>query len=692
MHLISDYTLWLLLPIALISASLTLFYYQKQGWFNDLKKSQQYLFKTLRFGSLFLVGTLLLGLILQVVSYREEKPIFISLIDNSNSMLNYRDSTQVKNQINHYRNKLSEKFNNRFELIELYVGSKVSNEKLSFKEKTSRLEAGFDKINEDYYNRNIGGITFISDGNYNIGTNPSYAAEKISFTPIFTLAVGDTTQRKDQAIKNISVNEIAFLNNEFPVEIDLEAIKLPNRTTRISITENGKTVASQVVTYGKNKKDFKQLNFTLKANKIGFQSYTVKLESLNGEFTYKNNQRTFYMEVIDSRNKVLLIAGAPHPDIATLKEVLDQNENIESESVLIKDWNKSLEKTDLIVWHDPGVNFDPTVLDLIQQKNIPVFYILGPNTENTIVTKLKLGLSVNRSNQTADFEPTFTENFNDFELSEKAIDALEFYPPLKAKFGAIKFNGNPTVLLSQRIGQIKNKEPLLFFINQNNQRNGILYGEGIWRWKLNDFVRNGNHEAFSELFAKTMNYLMVKQQDAGLRIEFPKRFTTEDEIIVNASFFNASLEPITKPQIQLKITDASGKEFKSQFGINDNGYKLSLGKMKGGKYNWTAFTKFNGKSYRKSGVFVVEEIELEKLETSANHGVMLQLAKQSNGKFYELNEYNELLNELENREDITTMSFEETTFNKLIDYWSVLIILFIFLGAEWFLRRYFGTY
>ena len=692
MHLISDYTLWLVLPIALISASLTLFYYQKQGWFNDLKKSQQYLFKTLRFGSLFLVGTLLLGLILQVVSYREEKPIFISLIDNSNSMLNYRDSTQVKNQINQYRNKLSEKFNNRFELIELYVGSKVSNEKLSFKEKTSRLEAGFDKINEDYYNRNIGGITFISDGNYNVGTNPSYAAEKISFTPIFSLAVGDTTQRKDQAIKNISVNEIAFLNNEFPVEIDLEAIKLPNRTTRISITENGKTVASQVVTYGKNKKDFKQLNFTLKANKIGFQSYTVKLESLNGEFTYKNNQRTFYMEVIDSRNKVLLIAGAPHPDIATLKEVLDQNENIESESVLIKDWNKSLEKTDLIVWHDPGVNFDPTVLDLIQQKNIPVFYILGPNTENTIVTKLKLGLSVNRSNQTADFEPTYTENFNDFELSEKAIDALEFYPPLKAKFGAIKFNGNPTVLLSQRIGQIKNKEPLLFFINQNNQRNGILYGEGIWRWKLNDFVRNGNHEAFSELFAKTMNYLMVKQQDAGLRIEFPKRFTTEEEIIVNASFFNASLEPITKPQIQLKITDASGKEFKSQFGVNGNGYKLSLGKMKGGKYNWTAFTKFNGKSYRKSGVFVVEEIELEKLETSANHGVMLQLAKQSNGKFYELNQYNKLLKALENREDITTMSFEETTFNKLIDYWSVFIILFIFLGAEWFLRRYFGTY
>lgn len=692
MHLISDYSLWLLIPIALLSAGLTVFYYKKQGWLSELKKPYQYLFKTLRFGSLFLVGALILGLILQVTRYREEKPIFISLIDNSNSILNYRDSALVKNQIAQYREKLTEKFHDRFELIELHVGSKVSTEKLDFTEKTSKLEDGFEKINTDYYNRNIGGICFISDGNYNVGTNPSYAAEKISFTPIFSLAVGDTFQRKDQAIKNISVNEIAFLNNEFPVEIDLEAIKLPSRTSRISILENGKTIASQVVNYGKTKKEFKQLNFNLKATTVGFRAYTVKLESLRDEYTYKNNKRTFYIEVIDSRNKVLLLAGAPHPDVAALKEVLDQNENIESESVLIKTWNKSIENTDLIIWHEPGVNFDQNVLEFILQKNIPVFYIIGPNTESSIISKLKLGLIMNRSNQTADYEPSFSDNFNDFELSDKAIEALSFYPPLKAKFGTLKINGNATVLLTQRIGQIKNKEPLLFFVNQSNNKNGILYGEGIWRWKLNDFIRHGNHESFSELFSKTLNYLMVKQQQAGLRVEFPKRFTTEEEIFVNASFFNASLEPITKPQIQLVIKKDSGKEFRSQFGVNGNSYKLSLGKLKGGKYTWTASTKFNGKTHRKTGSFIVEDIELEKLETSANHGVMKQLSKQSNGKFYTLKNYDSLLNELDERQDITTMSFEETSFNKLIDYLFVFILLFVFLAAEWFLRRFFGTY
>jgi hypothetical protein len=692
MHLISDFSLWFLIPIGLFSVILTFYFYKKDGWFGDLKPFQQTLLRILRFSSLFLIGILLLGLILQTINYRDEKPVFINLIDNSNSMMNHKDSNLVKNQIASYREKLKEKYGERFELIDLYVGSNVSNQKLDFSEKTSNLEAGFEKINFDYYNRNIGGITFISDGNYNVGTNPAYAAEKISITPIFSLAVGDTTPRKDQLIKNVSVNDIAFLKNEFPVEVDVESIKLGGKSVSVSIFENGKQIASQSITYSNSKRDFKQVNFTLKANKIGFQTYVVKLKSLDGESTLKNNQRTFYVEVIDSRNKVLLLAGAPHPDISALKEVLDQNENIESESVLIKDWNKNLEKTDLVVWHEPGANFDASILQLLQEKRIPILYILGPNTEAAVATKLNLGISGMKGNKTDDIQPTLASGFNDFELSEKVAEALDFYPPLKSKFGTLKVEGNPLILLNQRVGPVKKSDPLLFFVNRNNLKTGVLYGEGIWRWKLNDFIRSGNHEAFSELFSKTMNFLMVKQQEAGLRIEFPKRFSIEEDVMVNASFYNSALEPITKPKIELKLTDSEGKVFRSQFGANGNGYKLSLGKLKAGKYKWYAETKFNGKSYKKSGVFIVEDIELEKIETAANHGVLKQVAKQSNGKFYFLKDNQKLINDIEKRGDITTISFEETAFNKLIDYLVVILLLIALLASEWFIRRFLGSY
>jgi hypothetical protein len=692
MHLISDLSIWLIVPIALIAFLLSFLFYKKEGWFADLNPNYQKLLRSLRFGSLFLIGILLLGLILQTINFREEKPVFITLIDNSNSMLNYKDSSAVKSQIEAYNLALKEKYGEKFELIEMHVGTEVSNKNLDFSEKTSNLEAGFEKINVDYYNRNIGGISFISDGNYNIGSNPAYAAEKISITPIFSLAIGDTTPRKDQLIKNVSVNDIAFLNNDFPIEVDLEAIKFGGKTVTVSILENGKQIASQKISYANSKRDFKQLNFTLKASKIGFQTYTVKLQGLEGEKTLKNNLRTFYVEVIDSRNNVLLLAGAPHPDISALKEVLDENENIESESFLIKDWNKSIEKTDLVIWHEPGVNYDPKVIEILQQKNIPILYVIGPNTDVQLMNKLNLGISGIKGNKTDDIQPTLSHGFNDFELTEKVAEALEYYPPLKSKFGSLKVEGNPLVLLNQRIGPVKKSDPLLFFVKRNNLKLGVLFGEGIWRWKLNDFIRSGNHEAFSELFAKTMNFLMVKQQEAGLRIEFPKRFSIEEEVIVNASFYNAALEPITKPQIQLKLTDKNGKIFRSQFGVNGSGYKLSLGKMKAGKYKWDAETKFNGKTYRKSGVFIVEDIEIEKIETAANHGVMKQLSQQSNGKFYQLKDYSKLLNDIEKRGDITTVSFEETNFNKLIDYVSILILLFLILASEWFLRRYLGSY
>jgi hypothetical protein len=692
MHLISDLSIWLIVPIALIAFLLSFLFYKKEGWFADLNPNYQKLLRSLRFGSLFLIGILLLGLILQTINFREEKPVFITLIDNSNSILNYKDSSAVKSQIEAYNLALKEKYGEKFELIEMHVGTEVSNKNLDFSEKTSNLEAGFEKINVDYYNRNIGGISFISDGNYNIGSNPAYAAEKISITPIFSLAVGDTTPRKDQLIKNVSVNDIAFLNNDFPIEVDLEAIKFGGKTVTVSILENGKQIASQKISYANSKRDFKQLNFTLKASKIGFQTYTVKLQGLEGEKTLKNNLRTFYVEVIDSRNNVLLLTGAPHPDISALKEVLDENENIESESFLIKDWNKSIEKTDLVIWHEPGVNFDPKVIEILQQKNIPILYVIGPNTDVQLMNKLNLGISGIKGNKTDDIQPTLSPGFNDFELTEKVAEALEYYPPLKSKFGSLKVEGNPLVLLNQRIGPVKKSDPLLFFVKRNSLKLGVLFGEGIWRWKLNDFIRYGNHEAFSELFAKTMNFLMVKQQEAGLRIEFPKRFSIEEEVIVNASFYNAALEPITKPQIQLKLTDKNGKIFRSQFGVNGSGYKLSLGKMKAGKYKWDAETKFNGKTYRKSGVFIVEDIEIEKIETAANHGVMKQLSQQSNGKFYQLKDYSKLLNDIEKRGDITTVSFEETNFNKLIDYVSILILLFLLLASEWFLRRYLGSY
>ena len=106
MNLITDHSFFWLIPIFFISLGLTFLIYQNKGWVKELKSNQRLILRFLRFSSLFLILFLLLGIILQATNYREEKPVFISLVDNSSSMLNYKDSSIIKGQIENFKKEI----------------------------------------------------------------------------------------------------------------------------------------------------------------------------------------------------------------------------------------------------------------------------------------------------------------------------------------------------------------------------------------------------------------------------------------------------------------------------------------------------------------------------------------------------------------------------------------------------------
>jgi len=692
MKIISEFSLWVIAPLAIFSMLVSIYFYRKTDWLKTASQWKKLLLIGLRSISIFLVLILLLGLTFQFSTTKEEKPIFLVLIDNSLSMRNYKDSTELKQQVDNFLNSLRTKHGDSFDYDVITCGSSVDNGDYKFTDKKSNLEAGFNHINSQYYNRNIGGIAFISDGNFNEGSSPLYAAEKISLTPIFSLGVGDTTPKRDQAIKHISVNDIAFLSNDFPVEVDISSYQFQGQTAQVSIFQNEKTLVSQTLIYGNERNDYKPLKFLIPANKVGFQRYTVELKPLLGEATLRNNKKSFYVEVLDTRNKVVILSHAPHPDISTFKNALETNDKLE---VLVKTyttWDKNLDKVDLLIIHEPGVNYPKELHSMLTSKGIPRLFVIGPNSSSNVLNALSLGVTFENTNQTDDLQGQLNNSFSPFELNEEIKKAIEFFPPLKSKFGALKASGNIETLVFQRIGPIVKRDPLIFFKQQNQIRNGFIFGEGIWRWKLNEFLRSGSHNSINELISKISNYLMVKQEEMGLRVSINRRFTTEESIIFNASFYNASLEPIVTPRIGLTLTDPSGRKYESQFGVNGNSYKLSYGKLDAGQYNWKASCSYNGKVYLKTGSFLVEEIDLEKKETTANHNVLKQLSNQSNGKFYALRDYKNFINDLNLRDDIVVVTREELSFKDLIHVIPLLILIALSFSAEWFIRRWSGSY
>ena len=112
--------------------------------------------------------------------------------------------------------------------------------------------------------------------------------------------------------------------------------------------------------------------------------------------------------------------------------------------------------------------------------------------------------------------------------------------------------------------------------------------------------------------------------------------------------------------------------------------------MNPGKYTWLAQTKFGNKNHTQNGNFFIEDLDNEKSESVANHSVLKQLSKQSNGKFYNLNNLQSFYEDLSNRKDIKTVSYEEKTTRNLIDIWWYLLITASLLIFEWFLKRLYG--
>jgi hypothetical protein len=693
MKFISEFSLFFVFPIILFSGILTWFFYIKDSKLKELSKSHRSIVYLSRFLSLSILMILLLGILFEFVKTKNENPILLTLIDNSASLKNYKDSSQVNKQIQNFTNKIDSEFDGSYEKVTYLVGEKFKSDKnFDLKDQKSFLSEGFEEIFKTYYNRNIGGIIFISDGNYNFGQNPVYTATKIPFTPIFTLGVGDTIAKKDQLIKDVISNDITFLKNKFPVEVNLEAFKVGKQSVNVTISKNGKTIANQKVNYTDGEYENKQILFELEANSLGFQHYVVEVNGIENEYTLKNNKKSFYVEVLDSRNKILLLSAAPHPDLSAIKSVLEKDENSTVEIQNIDKWDKKLEKTDLIIWHEPGINFSENVNQLIQNSKIPVLYFVGVNTNSAVINKLNIGLTSSNSNQFDEVQANFNEGFDLFELSDELKNEIPKFPPAIVKFSSQKLSSQAKIFLTQKVGNVNKKDALMYFSSVNNKKFGVFLGEGIWKWRMNSYLKFKNHNLFNELIQKINQYLVLKENTSNLRITLPKRFSINEDVLIKAEFYNQSMELITKPKIKFNLLNENGKKSALEFGANDNYYLLPLGKLKAGTYTWSANTEYSGKKYTKTGSFVVENIDIEKLETRANHSLLRQISANTKGKFYLLKNQDQLIKDIKLRDDITSTSYQESSFDSLLDYFLLMLLVVLFLTIEWFVKRWNGLY
>ncbi|HXD92343.1 MAG TPA: hypothetical protein VNX01_03980, partial [Bacteroidia bacterium] len=566
-----------------------------------------------------------------------------------------------------------------------FAGDVKQDDTLNFLGKETNLSNVFGEIQNNFEGKNVGAFILATDGLYNTGSNPMSDLGNANY-PVFTIALGDTTLQRDAFIKKINHNQTAYIGNQFPVEIQVQAADLQDKEAVLSILQDGKKLAEQKIKYTSNNYTG-VLNFLLNADKAGVQRYQAVLAFTEGEQIKNNNSMPFVVDVIDKREKILLLVGSPHPDVAALKQTIEANQSYEVEVQLAERFNTSLKPYSLLILHN--VNQNNSAYKKLSAEITANKTSVWQFSKNDFwaFPSVRFASSISRYN---DAEPIFNSGFSLFNVSNELKNYLKEFPAVTCALTSYKVSNGAVALINQQIGQVQTENPILVFADNGGQKSALFCAEGLWRWKLRDFADHENNTVFEELIQKTVQYLSVKADKSFFRV-FTKKIINENEPLeFDAEAFNPSYELINEPEVSLVITDEAKKQFTYTFSKTTNAYHLSAGNFPAGDYSYIAQVKIGSQLYTQKGSFTVKPLLAEFISTTADHALLYNISKKTGGQLFYPKQLNDLQKKLLDNDNIKTLIHEQKQVNDFINLKALFFILLVFLSVEWFTRKYNG--
>ena len=428
-----------------------------------------------------------------------------------------------------------------------------------------------------------------------------------------------------------------------------------------------------------------------------FRLIRISLSAVSGEASLANNVKDIYIEILDSRKKVLLLANSPHPDVSAIKQSLEFNKNYQVEVAYGKDFTGKIAEYNLVILDQlPSRRADMNrVLAEALTRNIPLLFVVGSQTDINLFNKAQnlVDLRGHRPGQTNEVAGLGNSDFGYFNVESEVFRKVSKFPPLVAPFGNYLVSPNTRNLMVQKIGTVTTDYPLWSFEEGLNTKNAVILGEGIWKWRLHDFLNNGNHDVFNELIGKTLQYLTVKEDKRKFRVIIEKNVFDENETVqFDAELYNNSYELVNEPDVKMTIQDEAGNEFPYTFNKTDKAYTLDVGAYGVGRYTFKAVTSYDGETYTATGNFAVRPIQLEGLRTTADHALLNLLADRTGGKLIQPSEMNLIPELIAQNANIKPIIDERQNVKSFIELKWLFFVLLLFLGTEWFFRKWLGGY
>ncbi len=679
---------WLILVCLIVAALGTYLLYSRGfSWSTNIR----YLLAVLRFVCLFVLSVLLLGPIFNQVNNTVENPTWVIGVDNSTSITETLDSTTLSKILDQtYTLKSAFEAEDYLVNTRTFSSPTVQTNDLVFDNPTTNIHQFLKSIESDYEGRNLAGVVLISDGIYNRGLAPTYA--QYSF-PIHTIGVGDTIPKNDLYIQEIKYNKISYQGNDFPIVATI-GNKGYDGVTKVTLTNKGKVIASKNVKLAADQ-PIVQVPFQIEAIESGLQKFKIEIPSKDDEHNVANNVRNAYIDIVDGKERVLLIAVAPHPDIKALASSIATRKNYELITYIPSIHKEAPKgKFDLVIYHGLP-NRSSISRQLMKQyppKDTPFLLISSLRSDLKQISNTLGYISIQKqSNENDQVTAAFNQEFAYFSLSEGLQNTLNQLPPLEVPYSKISISEGSSPLLYQRLGNVVTQNPLLLINGTSDVRSALLLGEGIWRWRLYEYNQNGHNDGFNELTLKLVQYLATKADKRLFKCTpLQNEITTNQSLIFETEAYNDLYELIYGQTVDLTLTNESGEVKTYSFTNTEGNNSYKINGLPSGIYQYQAVANVNNISQAVKGELAITDQQIETLNTTADHHLLRVLAQKNKGLFHTSEGFPSV-------DEIAPVKAQgiihsSESFSSLINFNWLFFFFLVLLSIEWFTRKYSGSY
>lgn len=703
---------WIFLLFALCSILIALYFYKHTV--PPLPLPKRILLTALRSASLLIMLLIIFELILSFISAKTIQPTLAFLLDDSQSITISDKNTHHLEILKQFIN--TDPMSSSIKNVDVKYFSFASDltghqnytfDSLQFKGEITDISTSLSTLKDQIKNENIQAVVLVSDGNYNVGKNPIYVSENLGI-PVYTIGLGDTTEQKDVVILKVQTNSIAYAETRVPADVTVKWSGCNNENAEILLSEGQNGLDRKMITLVKGTNETK-MKLYYDAKEEGTHKLTVSISKVPGELTEKNNYKSFFIKVLKSKLQVLLIAGAPSPDVSFISQTLSEDENIKVTRLVQKHQGEFYERrftqplldsADCIVLIGyPNSVSSVEVLNqlknIIEQKRMPVLFVGGKSIDfnrlQILEPFLPFGWGGTNSTEMNIFA-TIPDRMQKHSLintdGTTPIEAWLRLPPVYKTATQFKSKPESDVIATMKLQNVNINEPLISTRNISRQKSIAITGYGIWRWRLLVQDNSQTEKLLYQFLTNSIRWLTTKEDEKNVKVTPVKEtFTTADAIEFTGQVYDDQFNRVDNAELKVEIASEKHKSEILLTGIGSGRYEGNINGLPEGDYSYTAKAILDGRALGEDkGKFSVGKMNIEFLDTKMNRQLLEQIAYRTGGKYASIENTDSVVSAIAKR----IFTPQEVTSAKEIEVWNweyTAGMLILLLALEWFIRK-----